>query len=274
MSDSQQELTTVPEELTENSREQAIKDLEIRAATVTSSYMNPQVWKQMLAMADTFAKSKALPSYIQNVYQAQVVLQAGLELGLKPIEAFNSLYIVNGAINLWGKAVIRQLKRHGYSIVYNESTQEMCKATVSKGKESYTEELNFEEATAGISNVSTRPGWKPGINRKMKLRYNVLSVIIKSYIPEVLGSAEGIAEVAQDFEDAEIVDSDPVYSEPIEQPHSKASDFINRKRKQADESPKKDLAQPDEDSKKDPKNSIKGRPGPKTKSGQSTEIVE
>lgn len=231
--DSSKELQQVPEHLTGNDRDEAIKALEVRAATVTSEYMNPQVWKQMLAMADTFAKSKALPSYIQNVYQAQVVLQAGLELGLKPIEAFNSIYIVNGAVNLWGKAVIRQLKRHGYDIEYIESTQEKCKAKVTRGKESYTEELTYEEATAGISSVESRPGWKKGINRKMKLRYNVLSVIIKSYIPEVLGSAEGVADVAEDYEDAKIVEDrtdKPVSS--TERTRSSASEFINRKRQQ------------------------------------------
>jgi hypothetical protein len=37
------------------------------------------------------------------------------------------------------------------------------------------------------------------MNRKLKLRYGVLNMIAKTYLPEVLGSVRGIVEIEEDF---------------------------------------------------------------------------
>lgn len=182
--------------------DQAKEQLEIAAATRPSDYMNPVVWKQMDAMSRVFIQSRAMPSYINNAAQLMVVLQTGLEMDMKPMEAINSLYIVNGTVNVWGKATTRRFREHGYVISYDHDTVDQCTATVKRGKESYSYTYTFKEAQeSGITtdrSNNLKPGWKPGINRKLKLSYGALSVIAKLYVPEVLGSAEGIAEVAQD----------------------------------------------------------------------------
>ena len=111
---------------------------------------------------------------------------------------------INGVIGTWGKATVNRLREHGWRIKYEMLNERGggCRATVTKGDESYTDTLYFEQAqksgwTGPENNVKF--SWAPGANRELKLRYGVLSKIIKTYIPEVLGNAVDIVEVAEDY---------------------------------------------------------------------------
>lgn len=171
--------------------------------TEKSALMDPNLYIQMKAMAQDFINSKAIPQCWTSAAQVLVGLQAGLEMGMAPMEAMNSLYVVNGAVNVWGKATTRRLKAHGWSIDYSNETQETCTATIKKGREKYTETFTFDEAvqsgyTGPLTNLKI--GWRPGMNRRKKLRYGVLAFIIATHVPEVLGSAIGIVEVSDDYD--------------------------------------------------------------------------
>lgn len=170
-------------------------------ATEQTSFFNPVVYGQMKQMATDFIASKAVPRGIENAEQLIMVFQAGFEMGMKPVEAMNSLYIVNGKITTWGPAVVRRLRSFGWVISYEE-TDTSCKATVTNGKETYTEEFTFEMAEkSGYTkdrSGNLKVGWIAGANRKLKLRYGAISNIIKSYIPEVLGLYAGVAELELD----------------------------------------------------------------------------
>lgn len=172
--------------------------------TESTSFLDPNLYIQMKALAADFIASKAIPSVWQSAAQVLVGLQTGVEMGMKPMEAMNSLYPVNGAINVWGKATTRRLKEHGWTIKYSNETQQTCTATVTNGKEKYTETFDFADAEAsGYTKDSygkLKIGWREGMNRRKKLRYGVLSLIISTYIPEVLGSAMGIVEVSDDYD--------------------------------------------------------------------------
>ena len=172
--------------------------------TESTSFLDPNLYLQMKALAHDFIQSKAIPSVWQTETQVLVGLQTGVEMGMKPMEAMNSLYPVNGAINVWGKATTRRLKEHGWMIKYLNETQESCTATVTRDKEKYTETFDFSDAElSGYTKDNygkLKIGWKPGMNRRKKLRYGVLSLIISTYIPDVLGSAMGIVEVSDDYD--------------------------------------------------------------------------
>lgn len=171
--------------------------------TDSTSFLDPNLYIQMKALANDFIASKAIPSVWESASQVLVGLQTGVEMGMKPMEAMNSLYPVNGAINVWGKATTRRLKEHGWTIRYSNENQESCTATVTRGKEKYTETYTFTDAEASgytKDKYGLKVGWRPGMNRRKKLRYGVLSLIISTYIPEVLGSAIGIVEVSDDYD--------------------------------------------------------------------------
>lgn len=180
------------------------------ADTGQTNFLDPNVYIQMKAMANDFVKSGAIPKGFTNAEQVLVGFQMGYEMGMKPMEALNSLYPVNGQLNIWGKATTRRLTEHGWQIAFTEESQESCTCTITKKSgglisetRTYTETYKYADAEASGYTKDNygkeKVGWKPGINRKLKLRYGVLSLIIKSYVPEVLGSAPDIVEVAEDF---------------------------------------------------------------------------
>lgn len=172
--------------------------------TESTSFLNPNLYIQQKALANDFISSGAIPKVWETAAQVLVGLQTGVEMGMKPMEAMNSLYPVNGAISVWGKATTRRLKEHGWVIKYSDESQESCTATVTRGDESYTETFTFAEAEqSGYTKDrygKLKIGWLPGMNRRKKLRYGVLSLIIHTYVPEVLGSAVGIVEVSVDYD--------------------------------------------------------------------------
>jgi hypothetical protein len=170
------------------------------AMAVQTTFMNPSVWTQIRTMGKVFFESKAIPSSIVNEAQLIMVLQAGFEMGMTPVESLQSLYIVKGSINIYGKAVTKRLRIHGWRIEYKDESDSSCTAIVRRDDEEYTETYTYEMARKSGYVGEGKVGWKEGINRRLKLRYGALSILIKSYIPDVLGSAEDIKEVIEDVQ--------------------------------------------------------------------------
>ena len=194
------------------------REMNLAVRTVETSVLSPVMYSQSKLVAKDFFDSGALPKHIQNETQAFVVIVTGAEMAMRPMEALQGLYIINGMINLWGKAVPRQLKKHGFKHKFTDEDQEHCTVVIWKGKsfagpadddEQYTGTFKFKDAQDSgytTANGQLKVGWKPGQNRKLKMRYNVLAEVIKTYIPEVLGEATDVAEVAADFIEGEVAD--------------------------------------------------------------------
>ena len=181
----------------------ATKQAELKGKLIQAGqneFMNLGTWEVMKKMSEDMVRSGALPS-TDNIYTVLVKLQTGWEMGLKPMEAIKSLYIVNGVLNIFGDAVIRRLKEHGWTIMPYEETADSCKATIKKNGQEYSETFTFGDAEKSgwtHSSKGIKPGWIEGINRRRKLRYGAISTLIKTYVPEVLGAASEIAEIAED----------------------------------------------------------------------------
>lgn len=172
----------------------------IDARQSKTDIFNPVAWEQFKGMAATFVKSGALPKDT-NAEQLVVKMQAGYEMGMKPFEAIRALYIVNGMISIGGRDLILQLRRHGWSVKYEKESDQSVTATVKRGDEEYTDTFTYKEAQASgwtTTYNKPKPAWLPGANRNLKMRYAVISKIVKSYIPEVIGSVVDVYEIAQD----------------------------------------------------------------------------
>ena len=181
---------------------QKSKGISIRD-TDTTSLMNPEVYVQMKILANDFISSKAIPQCWETASQVLVGLQTGLEMGMKPMEAMNSLYVVRGAVNVWGKATVRRLREHGFTLEYADETEDEVTAVVKRDDEEYRATFRLEDAEKSGHTKDSRGqykiGWKAGQNRKLKLRYGAISEILKTQLPEVMGSAVGIAELENDL---------------------------------------------------------------------------
>lgn len=180
-----------------------------------------QLWEHMNTIAKTLIDSRAFPPYIQNSHQAMIVFETGHEMGLKFMESIKYLYIISGQVTLTGQGAARKLADAGYRVKYEEE-KDKCTAIVYKldpEKEIARDTVTFQEAEEsgytyfnpkndkgdyildkdGEKKRETKVGWREGMNRKLKLRYLALSSIIKTSLPDVLGAAIDIKEVAEDY---------------------------------------------------------------------------
>lgn len=185
------------------------------------SFIDPIGFAQMKMVAAEFVKDGAVSPDVKNASQMLMKLHAGNEMGMGVTEALNSLYIVNGKITIYGQAVAGRLRKYGWSVAYEEGSddgvldKEWCKAIVYKGgKVKYNEDYQFSGfskmpdevyshtmlfSDAEASDGATGPGWKPGRNRALKLRYGAVAAILKTYLPDLLGGAADMKEVAEDY---------------------------------------------------------------------------
>lgn len=178
------------------------RNLNLAIRSETTSVMNPVEYEQTKMLAADMMKSEAISKKFVNVNQVMMAVMAGREMGMGVMESLSDLYFVGGTLNIYGKGTPGALRRKGWRITYSNESQESCTATVTNPStgEEITDTFTFEEAKlSGFVGDGRKPGWLPGANRRRKLRYGVLSLIIHTYIPEVLGPVSGIAEYSEDY---------------------------------------------------------------------------
>jgi len=147
--------------------------------------------QQALDIANQFHKAGCFGKDVQNVHQAFVKIQAGREMGMAPMEAMKSLYIVNGNITIWGSAMTKRLREAGWIITYSEEPGK-CTARINKGVEKY----EFTATKEQMLNLKSRAyGFAP----EDKLRWHAISRLVRFYVPEVLGAVSYTKEEAEDF---------------------------------------------------------------------------
>jgi len=158
-----------------------------------------------------FMISGAVPSSFKTPEAVMMVVQAGRELGMKPIESINGMMIINGQIKLWGTALSARVTRLGYKINWKETTKQKASVTVTDpdGNETGVEEYTEEDAKG--ANLIGKGAWCG--HQKTMLRWRALSNCIKFNYPHLL---QGISVVEDDDDlnheqggdDVEIEDQD------------------------------------------------------------------
>jgi len=158
----------------------------------------------MIAVADRLHKGGAFQKSITSPEQAFTIVLAGYEMGMQPVEALNSFYSVNGKLTIFGVAMSKRLRIHGWRITVGKHDKEVCEVTISKGDEQYSYTATKEEVIAlGSQAYSKAP--------KDKLYWHALSRLIRQSVPEVLGSATMIHEDIEGntaFTEAVVVEED------------------------------------------------------------------
>lgn len=150
-------------------------------------FMNPVRWKAMDVMARTFMQSNALPSTVKNAPQLMMILQAGYEAGMQPIQAINSFYFVNGKLTMYGPEVIAQVMRAGHKVEWGHCDDKSAtvKITRKDGTGSYEDTFTWEQAKArGLVNaVYTK-------FPNHMLKYKVFSMVAKFVCPDAIGNVQ------------------------------------------------------------------------------------
>ncbi len=214
-------------------------------ANKISTYFQKDRIANMLTMADQFFKSGCFGGDVKNTHQALVKIQTGLEMGMAPMESMNSLYIVNGKVNIYGSAMTKKLRQAGWTIsdeYDDDANPKLCKVTVSKGEESYS----YESTLLELEKLNSQAAKKAP---KDKLFWHGVGRIIRKYIPEVLDS--GVIYLA---EEAEFMDAaiDISAEEGLENFEKKTASSAKEKKKKApakkkiEEAPVPEQSEPEE----------------------------
>lgn len=173
-------------------------------------FMNPKRWAMMQAMATTFVQSGALPESISNAPRLIMVFQAGFEAGLKPLEAVNSFYFVNGKLSMYGDTVISQVQRAGHIVEWGKCDAETATVTITRGdnKKSLTQTVTMAIAKAR--------GWDSGKNgvkdvwRKYPesmLRYRAFGMCARFIVPDALRGIAIKEEIESEVEPETVKDA-------------------------------------------------------------------
>lgn len=170
-----------------------MNELQIRSPEyIQKTFLDKEVISSMMTVSKQFIDSGAFSRDVKNVQQGFVKMQYGIEMGMTPMEAMNSLAIINGHLSIYGVAVAKRLRIHGWKIEYLESTEKIAKVKISKEKEEY----EYEATEAELKKLNSKAF---GFASKDKLKWHALGRLVRFNVPEVLGPISYLAEEAEDI---------------------------------------------------------------------------
>lgn len=182
---------------------QASQEIIDDAKSQSYKFMNPERWGIMQKMAETFITSGALPTTVKNAAQLIMVMQAGFEAGLQPIEALNAFYIVNGKISMYGEAVIAQVLKAGHMVDWGECSDTTATVKITRGDNGSSISQTFTMIQAEKRGLTKNPVYQRFPENM--LRFKAFGVAARFLVPDALrgisikedieGSFEAIQEI-------------------------------------------------------------------------------
>lgn len=160
--------------------------------------LTPQNIDEALRMADIMAKASIVPKdYQGNPGNILVAIQWGAELGLPPLQAMQSIAVINGRPALWGDAVIALVRGSGLlDSIHEEVTDTLATCTVKRrGEEPAARNFSMEDAKrAGL--LGKQGPWSQYPKRMLQMRARAWA--LRDVFPDVLRGVH-VAEEAQDI---------------------------------------------------------------------------
>jgi len=117
--------------------------------------------------AELFSRSGLVPQWCQNPAQAAYVIEAGQELGFKPVQALQNFQLVNGQLGMRAQAIAGLIRRSGKAAYLKDrfegepGTPERCCIVESKRKDdSELKVTTFSLADAKQAGLLGKDNWK------------------------------------------------------------------------------------------------------------------
>lgn len=186
--------------------ETALVEMKSQSRALSNGILNPANLHEALEMAGVLCKSSLIPKDFQgNAGNVLVAIQWGMELGLAPMQALQSIAVINGRPSLWGDAVIALCKAHPvceWVREYEEDGVAVC-VTQRRGDPEPVER-RFSMDDAKRAGLLGKPGpWTQYPRRMMQMRAR--SWCLRDAYPDLL---RGMA-VAEEQQDRVIVNEVP-----------------------------------------------------------------
>lgn len=165
--------------------------------------VNPAMWRMMTELSKQCIASNAFPAALKNPAQALVVMQAGVELGMKPMQAIQSMFFIHGRLSMYSSALLALMKKNGLSVEWKILTAKQVTAIFrAKGQEPVQIEFGDEDAKRAKLSGDTYTKYPQDmyvarcISRAAKI------------FPDLIGAPIEVREVMDDI--VEAIESEPV----------------------------------------------------------------
>lgn len=170
-----------------------------RAQTQKPTFsLAPSSLQEAMDFANMLSKSNLVPKdYQGNPSNCIIAMQWGLEIGLQPLQAMQSIAVINGRPAIWGDAMLALVRGSGQlEYIHEDPTDDGCTVRL-KRKGEPEAERTFTKEDAKKTGLSSKQGpWTQYPKRMMQLRARAFA--LRDVFPDVLRGVF-IAEEAQDM---------------------------------------------------------------------------
>lgn len=157
----------------------------------------PSNLQEALEFANTISKSGLIPKdYQGNPGNCIIAMQWGAEIGLQPLQAMQSIAVINGRPSIWGDAMLALVRGSGLlEYIIEEPTESGCTCTLKRrGQPEFVREFTIEDAKrAGL--YGKQGPWQQHPKRMMQMRARAFA--LRDVFTDVLRGVH-IAEEARD----------------------------------------------------------------------------
>lgn len=190
----------------------------------------PKDLDEAMRFADMLAGSSIVPKdYIGKPGNCLVAIQWGMELGLQPMQAMQSIAVINGRPSLWGDAMLALVKAHpAFEWIKEECDGNVATCTIKRrGEPEVVQSFSLEEAKrAGLT--GKQGPWTQYPKRMLQMRARGFA--LRDAFPDALRGVVSAEEARdtpaeRDMGAAEVVSSRP--AQPAALPDYSQSAFAD-----------------------------------------------
>lgn len=161
--------------------------------------LTPQTLDEAMQFAGMMSKSSIVPKdYQGNPGNILVAVQWGAEIGLAPLQAMQSIAVINGRPSIWGDAMLALVRGSGLlEYIREEPTDEGCTCTLKRRGDPHEVERIFTVEDAKKAGLWGKQGpWQQHPKRMMQMRARAFA--LRDTFPDVLRGVH-VGEEAQDL---------------------------------------------------------------------------
>jgi hypothetical protein len=174
----------------------------------------PKDLDEAMRFADMLAGSSIVPKdYIGKPGNCLVAIQWGMELGLQPMQAMQSIAVINGRPSLWGDAMLALVKAHpAFEWIKEECDGNVATCTIKRrGEPEVVQSFSMEEAKRAGLTGKAGP-WTQYPKRMLQMRARGFA--LRDAFPDALRGVVSAEEARdtpaeRDMGAAEVVSSRP-----------------------------------------------------------------
>lgn len=178
----------------------------------------PKDLDEAMRFADMLASSSIVPKdYIGKPGNCLVAIQWGMELGLQPMQAMQSIAVINGRPSLWGDAMLALVKAHpAFEWIKEECDGSVAVCTIKRrGEPEVTQSFSLEEAKrAGLT--GKQGPWTQYPKRMLQMRARGFA--LRDAFPDALRGVVSAEEARDTPTEKDMGAADVVSSRPASQP--------------------------------------------------------